>query len=106
VYTGARKKHLGEIETIARAELTRIAAEPITSVELERARRYLATAEARADATNNSRIAGLASDLVEGRPLLSYDERIARLNAVTPADVQALARRLFQGKYFAVLTLY
>jgi predicted Zn-dependent peptidase len=73
---------------------------------MERARRYLTTAEARADATNSSRCAGLSTALVDGRPLRSYEERVARLDAVTPAQIQSLARRLFAGRHFAIVTLY
>lgn len=106
VRTGARKKNLGEIERLVRTELARIVSDPVSAEELERARRYLATAEARIDATNASRAAVLSVALVDGRPVRTYEERIARLEAVSADDVLRLARRLFEGKHLAALTLY
>lgn len=106
IHTGARKEHLAEIERIVRSELGRIVDEPASTEELERARRYLTTSEARLDASNGGRASILAGALIDGRPLRTYDQRVARLAAVTPEQVQRLARRLFEGQALAVVTLH
>lgn len=106
IHTGAKKKYLDAIETIIRTELVRIAEEPPTEEEIERAHRYLTTSEARLDATNGGRASILAVALLDGRLLRSYEERIARLTAVTPDQVRRLARRLFAGKHMAVVTMH
>ena len=105
VHTGATKSNLPAIERVARAQLDRIASEPVSADELERARRFLTTAEARADATNDDRATSLSLALLDGWPLRSYEERATRLAAVTPEQVRDLARRLFQGKHYAIVTL-
>jgi predicted Zn-dependent peptidase len=106
VSTGAKERYFPEIEEIVRRELSRIAAQPVSSEELTRAVRYVRTAEAREDETNPGRVGVIANDLVEGAPVRTYEERVARLAAVTPGEIRELARRLFEGKHLAVVTLY
>jgi predicted Zn-dependent peptidase len=106
VTTGAHKEHLSEIEQIIRAELTRVATSSVSAEERVRAVRFLRTSEARRDATNSGRCSVIAEELIAGSPARTYDERVARLEAVTPAQIQALAHRLFAGKYLAVVTMY
>ena len=105
VRTGARKKNLADIERIVRAELARIATTPPDPAEVERARRYLTTVEARSDSTNAGRASLLEREIVSGRPLRTYEERVARLGAVTPDAIRDLANRLFAGRHLAVLSL-
>jgi predicted Zn-dependent peptidase len=106
VTTGAHKEHLSDIEKIIRAELERIASSPVSADERTRAIRYLRTAEARRDATNAGRVSVVAEELVGGSGPRTFEERVARLEAVTPAQIQALAHRLFAGKHVAVVTMY
>jgi predicted Zn-dependent peptidase len=106
VTTGAHKEHLSEIDQIIRGELKRVASAPVSAAEQTRAARYLRTEEARRDATNAGRISVIAEQLVAGSPPRTYAERVARLEAVTPAQIQALAHRLFAGKHLAVVTMY
>jgi predicted Zn-dependent peptidase len=106
VTTGAHKEHLVEIERIIRAELARVASSPVSAEERTRAVRYLRTTEARRDATNAGRVSVIAETLIAGSNPHTYEERVARLEAVTPAQIQALAHRLFAGKHFATVTMY
>jgi predicted Zn-dependent peptidase len=106
ISTGAKEKYFPEIEEIVRRELSRIASQPVSPEELARAVRYLRTEEARSDETNPGRIAVIAGDLVDGAPLRTFDERVTRLAAVTPEEIRGVARRLFEGKHSAVVTLY
>jgi predicted Zn-dependent peptidase len=106
VTTGGKKEHLQEVERLIRAELARVASVPVSAEELARAVAYLRTEEARRDATNEGRVSVLVEELVAGAPLRAYEERIAGLSAVKPADIQALAHRLFANRHVAVVTLY
>ena len=106
VTTGAHKEHLPDIERIIRAELTRVATHPASADERTRAVRYLRTEEARRDATNSGRVSVIAEELVAGAPARSYEQRVARLETVTAAQIQALAHRLFAGKHLAAVTMY
>lgn len=40
------------------------------------------------------------------RNVSRLEERIARLESVSPADIQTLACRLFAGKHVAVVKMY
>jgi len=51
-------------------------------------------------------VAVLAEDLLAGSPRRTYEERIAQLESVTPAQIQTLARRLFMGKHVAAVRMY
>src|SRR5262249_9227370 len=104
ISTGAKEKYFPEIEEIVRKELSRIATAPVSPEELARAVRYMRTEEARSDETNAGRVAVIAGDMVDGTPLRTFDERVARLAAVTPEQIRQLARRLFEGKRLAVVT--
>jgi zinc protease len=105
VHTGAEKKNLPAIEQVVRAELARIAKEPVGAEELDRARRYMTTVEARVDETNGGRASALVATLLDRRPFRTYEDSVARLAAVTPEQIRDLARRLFDGRHVAVVTM-
>ena len=106
VTTGAKKERLDEIEKLVRSELERLADSPVTPAELTRAVRFLKTAEARRDATNAGRAGVLTEDILANSSLRTYEERIARLESVTPPEILTLARRLFAGKHVAAVRMY
>jgi len=105
VHTGTDKKNLPEVEEVIRAELGRIANEPVTAEELDRARRYLITSLARDEETNGGRAGSLVVALLDRRPFRGYRESVARLEAVTPERIQEVARGLLAGRHLAVVTL-
>lgn len=105
VHTGADKKNLPAIEEVIRAELARMVKEPVSAEELDRARRYVTTSEARVVETNAGRAGYITAALLDRRPFRTYDESVARLAAVTPEQIQALAWRLFDDRHVAVVTL-
>jgi zinc protease len=106
ITTGAHEEHLDEIARIIRSELDRVAAIPVSPEELMRAIRYVRTEEARKDATNEGRAGLIVEQIASGAPARTYQERVARLEAVTAEQIRTLARRLFAGKHVAVVTLY
>jgi hypothetical protein len=70
-----------------------------------RARRYLITSVARDEETNGGRAGSLVVALLDGRPFRSYQQNVARLDAVTPERVQKVARRILEGRHVAIVTL-
>jgi len=55
---------------------------------------------------NAGRAGVLAEEILADSQLRTYEERIARLESVSPGDIQTLARRLFAGKHVAVVKMY
>lgn len=106
ITTGAHEEHLVDIARIIRSELDRVAASPVSPEELARAVRYLKTEEARKDATNEGRAGVIVEQIASGSPARTYQERVARLEAVTAEQILTLARRLFAGRHVAVVTMY
>jgi predicted Zn-dependent peptidase len=77
------------------AELRRVAAEGVTAEELERARENLKGRTTLAMESTLARMNRLGSSLITGVPLLSLDEILAEVDAVTLDGVQLLAGELF-----------
>ena len=73
----------------------RLASEPVGGDELERARRYTIGARTIRSQTNAARLAELAEALLLGRGIAEMREYEARIRAVTPAAIRALAERCF-----------
>jgi predicted Zn-dependent peptidase len=80
----------------AREVLRQLAAQPVTSAQLETARQATATAWAQT-AQGDEGAANLWLDAdTYNLPALSSPETLRTLNALTPAEVQRVAARLFQ----------
>jgi predicted Zn-dependent peptidase len=84
-------------------ELRRIQATPVDAVELDRAKAYVALAVP----GNFETIGEIVSELVTldtfGLPLSSVSQFIARVNAVTAADVQRVAKQYLPAKNATVV---
>jgi predicted Zn-dependent peptidase len=95
LYVGTRPDNVQEAMKVIGTELSRLQADGVTAAELERARenvkgRTVLTMESSAAQMNR-----LGSSLLMGVPLLTIDEVLARLDAVTLDDVVGLARELW-----------
>jgi len=55
---------------------------------------------------NAGRAGVLTEEILADSQLRTYEERIARPESVSPADIQTLACRLFAGKHVAVVKMY
>jgi predicted Zn-dependent peptidase len=99
VYAGTTPRKAGEVLDVVRAELTRVLAEGLSDAELERAQGHLAGATILALEDTGSRMSRLGKALCTATPLLSLDETLAGIEAVTRDDVDAVAQVLLAGPF-------
>jgi predicted Zn-dependent peptidase len=99
VYAGTAPHRVHEVLTVVRAELDKVREEGLTAEELKRARGHLAGSMVLSLEDTGSRMHRLGTALVTGSPLLSLDETINAIEAVTADDVSAVAERLLAGPF-------
>ena len=95
LYVGTRPDNVAEAMDVIGTELRRMAAEGVTEEELERARENVKGRTTLSMESTLARMNRLGSSLLMGVPLLSLDELLAAIDAVTLDDVKALAAELF-----------
>lgn len=95
VYVGTTPSQTDTALNIIRAELAKVVDEGITAEELERAKGSMRGGLALALEDANSRMVRLGRDELAGMPHLSVDERLAKLDAIDLAAVQAVAADLY-----------
>jgi predicted Zn-dependent peptidase len=102
LYVGTRPDNLAAaLEVIAR-ELDRLRREPATAEELTRAKENLKGRSVLSLESTGARMNRLGSNVLAGVPLLSLDEVIARIDAVTHDDLAALAHELYAPERLSV----
>ncbi|HEX7289859.1 MAG TPA: pitrilysin family protein [Conexibacter sp.] len=95
LYVGTRPDNLAPaLEVIAR-ELERLRRDPASDAELARAKENLKGRVVLSLESTGARMNRLGSHILGGVPLLSVDEVIAGIDAVTREDLLALAEQLF-----------
>jgi predicted Zn-dependent peptidase len=95
IYVGTRPDNVGEAMEIIGRELTRVTAEGITAEELERARENVKGRTTLSMESTLARMNRLGSSVLMGLPVMSLDEILAALDAVTLDDVAELAAELY-----------
>ncbi|MGE3396554.1 MAG: M16 family metallopeptidase [Sphingomonas sp.] len=80
-------------ETALRREIARFRDEPVSAAELREAQNELITGALRARETVEGRAEALAEAVLVAGDARAADARLARIAAVTPADIQRVARR-------------
>ena len=95
LYVGTRPEKVAEAMDVIGTELRRIAEEGVGEEELERARENVKGRTTLSMESTLARMNRLGSSLLMGVPLLSLDELLVAIDAVTVEDVQALASELF-----------
>ena len=95
LYVGTREENLAECLEIAAAELVDVAGGSLRAGELERAKDNLKGRLLLSLESTSARMTRLGKAVVTGSKITSVDETIARVDAVTEADVAALAAELF-----------
>jgi predicted Zn-dependent peptidase len=98
VYVGTTPSQTDTALTVIREELAKVVEEGISVAELDRAKGSMRGGLALALEDPNSRMVRLGRDELAGMPHLSVDERLAKLEAVTLDDVQAIAAELYTGQ--------
>ena len=95
LYIGTRPDNVGEGLAVVGAELARIREEPATPEELERAKENLKGRVVLALESTGARMNRLGSEILAGMPLLSLDETVERIDAVTLDDLAGLVDELW-----------
>ncbi len=95
LYVGTRPDNLAEALAVVGAELSRLREEPATPEELVRAKENLKGRVVLSLESTGSRMNRLGSEILAGAPLLSLDEVVERIEAVTLDDLGALVGELW-----------
>lgn len=92
VYLGTREENLATACEVVGRELRRLAEEPVPEDELRRAKDHLKGRLVLGLESSGTRMNRIGRALLSNTELLTVDELIERVEAVTAADVAALAR--------------
>ncbi len=95
LYVGTRPDNVAEAMDVIGAELRRICDEGVSEAELDRARENVKGRTTLAMESTAARMNRLGSSLLMDVPLLTLDEVLARIDAVTLEDVRTLSAELF-----------
>jgi predicted Zn-dependent peptidase len=95
LYVGTRPDNVEAALRVVADELERFRSEPVAADELDRARENVKGRIVLGMESTSARMNRLGSSLLAGLPLLSIDEVLERVDAVTADDVAALAGELF-----------
>ena len=95
LYVGTRPDNVGEAMKVIGAELERVVAEPVSEEELTRAKENVKGRMVLSFESTLTHMNRLGGSLLMDVPLLSLDEMLAAIDAVTVEDVGGLARELF-----------
>jgi predicted Zn-dependent peptidase len=95
LYVGTRPDNLEQAIAVISEELARCVADPATDEELTRSRENLKGRVVLSMESTGARMSRLGGSLLHDMPILSIDEVIERIDAVTHDDLRALAGELF-----------
>jgi predicted Zn-dependent peptidase len=95
VYVGTRPDNLRQALEVISAELQRSVEDPASEEELTRSRENLKGRVVLSMESTGARMSRLGGSLLHDMPILSIDEVIERIDAVSLDDVRALAGELF-----------
>ncbi|MBV9312045.1 MAG: insulinase family protein [Solirubrobacterales bacterium] len=95
LYLGTRPENLEEALSVAGEELRRLTGQPATAEELERAKENLKGRVVLALESTGARMNRLGSEVLAVAPLLSLDEIVRRIDAVSLDDLVELAEDLW-----------
>ena len=105
VYAGTATGKALDVVDLILAEFRKLKESPLPDEELNRAKDQLKGNILMGLESSNARMANLARQEMYFHEFMTVDEIIARINAVTSADVQAMAQRLFDPERIAVTLL-
>jgi len=99
VYAGTRPDNAAEVVGLIRQEIDGITKSGVTTDELDRVRESIKGQLVLGLESTRSRMSRLGKSEVTDGELLSLDEIVERIDAVTAADVHEVAGRLFDGNH-------
>jgi predicted Zn-dependent peptidase len=95
IYLGTRADNLAAALEVVGAELQRLRTDPATAEELERSKENVKGRLVLSLESTTARMSRLGSSVLTDVPLLSVDELIERVDAVSLEDLEELASDLF-----------
>jgi predicted Zn-dependent peptidase len=105
IYVGTREDNVVQALDVIGTELERVRQERVGEDELRRAREHVKGRLALSMESTASRMTRLGRSVLMGTPLLTLDETIARLEAVTQQDLEELARDLYPSGALSVAAI-
>jgi predicted Zn-dependent peptidase len=102
LYVGTRPDNLTEALSVISAELERCVESPASDAELDRSRENLKGRVVLSMESTGARMSHLGGSLLHEMPILSMDEVIERIDAVTLGDLEALAGELFAPERLSI----
>ena len=97
VYVGTTPSTAHTVMEIIGEEIEGVAANGVTAEELERAKGHMRGSLALSMEDTNTRMIRIGRSEVFGLPHLTLDERLAKVEAITLADVSEIAERTLRG---------
>jgi len=105
VYLGTREDNLAVCCDIIATELRRIGAEPLPAEELRRAKDHLKGRLVLGMESSGTRMNRIGRSVMTGTEMLTVDEIVERVEAVTVDDVQALAQEHWAPEAMSVAAI-
>ncbi len=102
LYVGTRPDNLEQALAVIASELQRCVEHPADDQELTRSRENLKGRVVLSMESTAARMSHLGASTLHGMPILSVDEVIERIDAVSLADLEALAAELFVPERLSV----
>lgn len=94
-YVGTREENVEEACGVIGREFERIRTEPVSPEELERGKEHVKGRLVLSGESTAARMGRIARSLLHGLPVLTLDEMLARVDAVTVDDLHQLSSSLF-----------
>jgi predicted Zn-dependent peptidase len=102
-YVGTRPDNLAEAVEVLAAELERCVADPASEAELERSRENLKGRVVLGLESTGARMSRLGSSVMTEMPILSVEQLIEKIDAVTLDDLRTLAAELFDPASLSIV---
>jgi predicted Zn-dependent peptidase len=100
-YVGTREDNVGEAFEVLGAELGRLISEDVPAEELQRAKESVKGRLVLAQESTGARMARLAGSVLFDLPILTLDEMIAKIDAVTAEEIHEIAAELYKPERFS-----
>jgi predicted Zn-dependent peptidase len=102
IYAGTSPEHLDEVLDLSLAEMRRVVVESVSDEELKLAKDQALSSILLGLESSSARVSALArQEIIHGRRI-SPEESIEKLEAVTPEDMQRVARKFFTSETLAL----
>jgi predicted Zn-dependent peptidase len=102
IYAGTSPEHVDEVVDLSLEEMRRIVNESVSDVELQLVKDQALSSILLGLESSSARVSALArQEIIHGRRI-SPEEMIEKLEAVTPDDVQRIARKFFTSESLAL----